>query len=200
MKSFVVSALILVVSLCVPRFASAQSFEVGAHAAFANWSEFEGTDKGVGGRLSFKPMPVLGIDADLTWYPGDYAPNRGPFSQRRVEGLFGVTVGPRIGRIRPFAKAAAGFLKVSPSGGAFACIAIFPPPLSCKLAGGDTLPAYEIGGGIEFDATSRLFIRGDIADRILQYPGPTFDDNFEIRDEDFFGHALRFTIGAGFRF
>lgn len=200
MKSFVVSVFISVVSLCLPAFASAQSFDVSVHAAFANWSEFEGTDKGVGGRVSFKPISLVGLDADVTWYPGDFSPEGVPFSQRRVEGLFGVTVGPRLGQIRPFAKAAAGFLKVSPTGGAFACITIYPPPLSCLLAGGDTLPAFEIGGGLEFDATSRTFVRVDVADRILKYPGPTFDSNFEVRDDSFLGHALRVTIGAGLRF
>ena len=103
---------------------------------------------------------MVGVDADVTWYPSDF-PDRIAFSRSRVEGLFGVTVGPRMNRVRPFAKAAAGFLKVGATPGAFACIAIFPPPLDCALAGGDTLPAYEIGGGVEIDATSRTFIRAD---------------------------------------
>ena len=50
------------------------------------------------------------------------------------------------------------------------------------------------------NATARTFLRVDVADRILKYPGPTFDANFERRDEGFFGHALRFTIGGGVRF
>lgn len=199
MKSFV-AVLTLVVSLSVVHSASAQSFDISAHAAFSKWSEFEGVDKGFGGRLSFKALPLVGIEADLTWYPSDFTPEGPPFSRSRVEGLFGATVGPDLGRIRPFAKATAGFLKVSPTNGAFACIAIFPPPLSCELAGGKTLPAFEIGGGIEIDAASRAFIRADITDRILKYPGPTFDKDFNVQNEGFLGHALRFTAGVGFRF
>ena len=131
--------------------------------------------------------------------PSDF-PDRIAFSRDRLEGLFGVTVGPRMHRVRPFAKAAAGFLKVGATPGAFACIAIFPPPLNCALAGGDTLPAFEIGGGVEIDATSRAFIRADVTDRILKYPGPTFDSNFEVRDEGFTRPraALHLRRGAAF--
>ena len=143
---------------------------------------------------------MIGVEADLTWYPSDFQQESAPFSRQRVEGLFGATIGPRLNGVRPFAKASAGFLKVSPTTGAFACIAIFPPPLACLLAGGDTLPAFEIGGGIEADAGSRYFFRADVTDRILKYPGPTFDSNFEIRDEGYLGHALLLTLCAGVLF
>lgn len=178
----------------------AQSIQVDAHFTSSKWSEFDSADNGFGGRVTFKPISLIGIEADLNWYPGEYEPDGVAFSRNRFEGLFGVTVGPKIDRIRPFAKVTAGFLKVGATPGAFACIAIFPPPLNCKLAGGDTLPAFEIGGGVEFDATSRVFIRGDVSDRILRYPGPVFDNNFEIREDGIYGHALRFTAGVGIRF
>jgi hypothetical protein len=177
--------------------AHAQSFEAGAHVATAKWSEFDDIDIGIGGRLTWKPLPLIGVDADLTWYPSDQL---GAFSRRRFEGLFGVTVGPKINRVRPFAKAAAGFVNVTGTTGAFACIAIFPPPLACALAGGDTLPAYEIGGGVEVDLTPRTFVRADVSSRMVQYPGPTFDRDGEVRSDGFFGQGLRFTFGAGFRF
>ena len=180
--------------------ARAQSFAASAHVASSQWSEFDGADLGVGGRLSWMPSPLIGVDADLTFYPSDFEPDGVPFSRRRVEGLFGATIGPRINRVRPFVKAGAGFLKVGPTAGAFACIAIFPPPLACVLAGGATLPAYEFGGGVEITATDRAFFRADLADRVLKYPGPTFDANFERRDDGFVGHALRLTFGAGLRF
>jgi hypothetical protein len=179
--------------------AAAQSFEAGAHFSSARWSEFDGADSGFGGRLTWTPTALIGVDAEATWYPSDF-PEGIAFTRSRVEGLFGATLGPRINRVRPFAKVAAGFLRVGATPGAFACIAIFPPPLSCQLAGGDTLPAFEIGGGISLDLTARSFLRIDVADRVLKYPGPTFDANFDVRDEAYFGHSLRFTLGAGFKF
>jgi hypothetical protein len=192
-------SVLLAASLFLPTAAFSQSFAVGAHVTSSRWSEFEGGDNGVGGRVTWLPLPVIGVEADFTWYPADF-PDGIAFTRNRVEGLFGVTVGPSRMRVRPFAKAGAGFLKVGPTPGAFACIAIFPPPLNCRLAGGETLPTYEIGGGIEIETTSRTFARLDITDRMVKYPGPTFDSNFEVRDEGYLGHAIRFTLGAGFRF
>jgi hypothetical protein len=179
--------------------AAAQSFEAGGVVAMSQWSEFDGTDVGFGGRLTWKPSSLIGIDAELLWYPSDF-PDRVAFSRSRFEGLFGVTVGPQLNRVRPFAKVAAGFLDVGATPGAFACIAIFPPPMACVLAEGRTLPAYEIGGGIDVGVTAKTFIRADITDRILQYPGPTLGDDFRARDDGFLGHALRFTVGGGVRF
>lgn len=186
--------------LLCSNLAAAQSFEGGLHLAASQWSEFDGTDLGLGGRLTWKPTALIGVDADLTWYPSDYPSERIAFSSSRFEGLFGVTVGPQMNRIRPFAKAAAGFLRTSEAPEAFPCITIFPPPLSCLMATGHTMPAYEIGGGVQISTTQTSFLRIDIADRLLEYPGPSLRANFELSDEGFYGHALRFTIGGGFRF
>jgi hypothetical protein len=177
-----------------------QSFEAGVHLASSQWSEFEGADVGVGGRFTWTPSSLIGVDADLTWYPSDFPPERFAFSGSRFEGLFGVTLGPRVNRLRPFAKAAAGFLRSSEAPEPFACIAIFPPPLNCLMAAGHTMPAFEIGGGVQVTTTQTTFLRFDVADRIVEYPGPAFGPNLELRDDAFFGHAVRFTIGGGFRF
>ena len=177
----------------------AQSFAASVAFASSRWSEFEGSDIGIGGRFTVMLGSVVGVDAEGVWYPSDF-PDQISFSRYRTEGLFGVTVGPRLNRVRPFAKAAGGFLKVGATPGGFACIAIFPPPLACVLAGGDTLPAYEFGGGVEFSATDRTLLRVDVTDRMLKYPGPSFDSDFERRDEGFYGHALRLTLAAGIKF
>jgi hypothetical protein len=186
--------------LLVASHAHAQSFEAGVHVALSQWSDFEGNDVGFGGRLTWKPSTLIGVDADLTWYPSDFPGDTVAFSSNRFEGLFGITVGPRINSFRPFVKGGAGFLDSSAAPEPFACILIYPPPLNCLMAAGQTMTAFEIGGGVEIDATERAFIRVDVADRVLKYPGPTFRANREVVDEDFFGHALRFTVGAGFRF
>jgi hypothetical protein len=180
--------------------AAAQSFEAGVHVAASQWSEFDGTDAGFGGRLTWKPSALIGVDADLTWYPSDFPGDIAAFSGNRFEGLFGVTAGPRINRVRPFVKAAAGFLNSSEAPEPFACILIYPSPLNCVMAAGQTLTAFEIGGGVEIDAADNAFVRVDVSDRILQYPGPAFNANREIIDENFYGHALKFTVGAGLRF
>ena len=180
--------------------AAAQTVELGLHISPAQWSEFDGTDLGIGGRISWLPLPLVGVDAELTLYPSDF-PDGFAFTDRRFEGLFGVTVGPRLDRVRPFAKAAAGFLNVAGAPEAIACIAIFPPPLNCLLAGGANMMTYEIGGGLEVNTPAQTFFRADITQRFLKYPGPAFRDGPRERvDEDFFGGALRLTFGAGIRF
>ena len=180
--------------------ARAQSFEAGVHIATSQWSEFDGNDIGLGGRFTWKPLSLVGVDADLTWYPSDF-PSDLAFSGSRIEGLFGVTAGPRLTRTRPFARAAAGFLQSTSAPEPFPCIAIFPPPLVCLMATGHTMPTFEIGGGVEIDATDRTFLRVDAGARMLRYPGPAFQNGLrEIRDDKFWGTALRFTIGAGYRF
>lgn len=179
---------------------SAQSFEASVHLASSQWSEFDGTDIGGGARLTFKPISMIGLDADVTWYPGDFPPDGVPFTGNRLEGFLGVTAGPRLAGFRPFAKVAGGFMKTGDAPAPFACIAIFPPPLNCLMSGAQTMPAFEIGGGVELTPTGRTLLRFDLTERFLKYPGPTFDRDRKIHDADFFGGALKFTIGAGIRF
>lgn len=184
----------------IPYSASAQSFEAGIHVPVAQWSEFDGTDAGIGGRLTWKPSSLIGVDADLAWYPSDFPSGNFAFSGSRVEGLFGVTVGPQIDRLRPFGKIAAGFLRSSEAPEPFACIAIFPPPLNCLMAAGHTMPAFEVGGGVQLDVAARSFARVDVSGRWLRYPGPSFTSVPLVREEEFWGGALRLSFGAGVRF
>ena len=193
----------LCLSLLSARPLSAQSadhvFQVGAQFATVTSGEFDKTDLGVGGRLSWHPMSLLGIEGEFNFFPGDF-PDTPSFSASRVEGLFGATVGPRFGAIRPFAKLRPGFVAFGEAPAAFACILIFPPPLNCTMAAGQTLFALDIGGGVEFFPSDRTFIRADVGDRAIRYPSPTIDSEGTVRDEDFFGHDFRFTIGGGWRF
>jgi hypothetical protein len=189
--------------VALPDQAVAQSnedrFELSVHVSTTLWSQFGRNDVGLGGRFAWHPVEPIGIVSEITLYPRDF-PDRVPFSRDRVEGLFGVTVGPRFGRLRPFARLRSGFLNVREAPQPIACILIFPPPLSCQLASGRTLLALDIGGGVEVFATHRTFVRIDAGDRLLKYPGPVFDGNFTRRDADFFSHDFRFAAGAGLRF
>jgi hypothetical protein len=117
-----------------------------------------------------------------------------------VEGLFGATVGPRVGSVRLFAKGRVGFLNVRPASQPFACILIFPPPLSCELGAGRTLPVFDVGGGLELFPTRRTFARVEIGDRVLKYPGPALARRGAILEHAFVSHDLRFAAGAGLRF
>jgi len=158
----------VVVAECGPALAQSTSgrFELGVQLSSAVSSQFDATDVGFGGRFAWHPVEPLGIEAEIDLYPGDF-PDQRAFSRGRVEGLFGVTVGPRFGRLRPFARLRSGFLDIREAPRPFPCILIFPPPLSCALASGRALTAFDIGGGIEVFATERTFVRVDAGDRLL---------------------------------
>lgn len=184
--------------LLVSTTASAQPIEAGIHITSAQWSEFDGSDWGIGGRFTLRPLRFIGFDADLVFYPQEF-PENPEFSGRRLEALFGITAGPQLGALRPFVKASYGFLNSGSAPEPFPCIAIFPPPLSCVMAEGHTLPAFEIGGGVQVDVGDRSFIRADIGSRWLRYPGPSFSGR-ELHDEDFWGARSRISVGAGVKF
>lgn len=175
-------------------------FEVGVQVASTQSGQFDAADAGVGGRIAWRPASLVGIEAELNLYPRGF-PDRRPFSRTRVEALFGVTAGVTVGRIRPFARLRPGFVDVHEAPAPFPCILIYPPPLACELASGRTLFALDAGGGVEIALTPRTFVRADLGDRLVRYPGPVFESHpRRIRDDAFFGHDVRFATGAGLRF
>ena len=198
--------IVVAVAVCVALTgrASAQSaadsFQAGAQLAVARSGQFESTELGIGGRVSWHPIALLGIESEIDLYPADFPGDSVPFSAARLEGLFGVTAGPRLGSVRPFAKIRAGFLRYSPATEPFACIAIFPPPLNCLMAAGGTRPIFDVGGGLEVFTGDRTFIRVDAGDRMVRYPGPSFAAGFTLHEGGFLGHDFRLSVGGGFRF
>ncbi len=179
---------------------SADAFQVGAQLAVARSGQFESTELGIGGRVSWHPVAMLGFESEIDLYPADFPSDGIPFSTRRVEGLFGVTAGPRLARVRPFAKVRAGFLHYSPPTEGFACIAIFPPPLNCLMAAGGTRAIFDVGGGLEVFTGERTFVRIDAGDRMVRLPAPTFVDGLNLRETAFFSHDFRLSVGGGLRF
>jgi hypothetical protein len=174
-------------------------FQVGGHFAAARSSQFDTNDFGLGALVAWRPIALVGVEGDVSLYPGDFS-GRVPFSGHRLEGLFGASVGPRVGRLRPFAKLRPGFLTFGAAPEPIACILIFPPPLHCTLAGGKTLFALDVGGGVEFSPTDRTFVRADAGDRLVRYPAPTLDVDGRARDDAFYSHDFRVTLGGGVRF
>jgi len=173
--------------------------ELALVVAIALSGQFDAADAGIGGRVGWHPGRFVGLEAELGVYPRDF-PRRQPFSGARVEGLFGMTVGVRSGRLRPFARLRPGFVRVGESPRPFACIRIFPPPLACELASGRTLLALDAGAGVEIGLTPGTFLRFDVGDRAVRYPGPVFDGERVIRQHPFFSHELRLAGSGGVRF
>lgn len=176
-----------------------ERFQVGAQVSTTAASELEETDVGVGGRVSWHPVGLLGVEAEVNLHWRDLPDDR-PITRGRIEALSGVTVGPRFNRFRPFARLRSGVVNVQAAPAPFPCIRIFPPPLLCELGAGRTLLTFDVGGGLELFTPGRMFFRVDVGDRLVRYPGPVFDRERRIRDKAFFDHDVRFAAGAGVRF
>ena len=173
--------------------------ELALVMAIAMSGQFEGADAGVGARVAWRPA-VWTIEAEVTAYPSEFPDDR-PFSRGRVEGLFGVTAGPTLGRLRPFARLRPGFLAIREAPRPFPCILIYPPPIECALARGHTLAVLDAGGGVEWLVTERAGLRFDAGDRMVRYPGPVFvSDPRRIQESSFWGHDVRFAASLGVRF
>ena len=174
--------------------------EVGAQLAVNDLAELETTDLGFGGRFGFRATPLFTFEGELNLFPSDI-PDEVPVTSSRLEGLFGVKLGPRFDRFSVFGKVRPGFVRFGEAPEPIACILIFPPPLSCVLAGGQTVFALDLGGGVELYPTDRSLVRFDVSDLMLQYKGPVFNRDREAFTEGgFWGHNLRVAFGAGFRF
>jgi hypothetical protein len=192
-----VSFVVLSVFVLSTATAGAQpQFDAGAQIVAARSGEFDANDTGIGGRFSWQATDLIGAEAEMNVYPRQF-PGPSAFSRSRIEGLFGATVGPRLGGVRPFAKLRPGF--VTFRGEPVVCILIFPPPLSCVLAAGRTVFALDLGGGVELFTGPRTFIRVDAGDRLIKYPGPSFRRGRAAQD-GFFSHDVRISAGAGVRF
>ena len=200
-RSFSTVALLIVIGYSRPARSQAiePRFDVTVHVVSTMSSEFDTTDIGVSGRVGWRPASIFGVEGEATWYPGDL-PDGTAISRGRVEALFGVTAGPTLGRIRPFARVRPGVVRFQPAPDPIACILIFPPPLGCVLASGRTMFAFDVGGGIEVLPTDRTLVRVDVGDRLVRYPGPSFTSDRSVRTEGFFGHDLRISVGGGLRF
>jgi hypothetical protein len=188
--------------LACPLVARAQSgrsrFDATLQVTWATSGQFDTTRAGVGGRLAWHPLPLVGVEGELAVYPGDWPDGR-VISRGQRELLGGVTVGPRLGGIRPFFKLRPGAVWVDEAPRPIACIAIFPPPLDCRLASGARLAALDYGAGVEVSA-GRALLRIDAGDRMVKYPGPVFDLQRRVRDSAFWSHDRRVSVGLGVRF
>jgi hypothetical protein len=149
--------------------------------------------------FAWNASPLIGVEAEVVIHPADMGPEPA-FSSGRVETLFGVSVGPRLQRLRPFVKGRLGIIRFWESPEPLACIAIFPTPVRCTLANGRTAVGVDIGGGVELLPPGRVFARFEVGDRLLSFPGPVRDSGGVVHEAGFFAHDLRMTFGAGITF
>src|SRR5262249_49912404 len=109
----VAAALLLIVSA---ENAQAQSeapkVEVGAHYTLLRLRDFDTTDSGVGGRLTYNLSDNFALEGEFNVFPEKRVNFANPFylDSRRTQGLFGVKTGIRSEKAGIFAKLRPGFV------------------------------------------------------------------------------------------
>lgn len=177
----------------------AGALQIGAQIPVSHFGELDSNDVGIGGRASWRLSRWIGVEGELNVYPGDI-PKRLAVSRNRLEGLAGITAGVNMNGWRPFVRLRPGFLRVASSPGPLVCTLIFPPSASCSLAAGETLLAFDLGAGIEVRTPGRTFVRFDVGDMLLRFPGPARDRDNQVHDGNYVRHQVRVATGAGWRF
>lgn len=171
-----------------------------ASAAFVGtrYSQFEEFDPGFGVALSYRLTGFLAADAQLAYFPKDLGP--AAFSGSRTEALLGVRIGPRLGRSGVFAAVRPGFVRFGEAPEPRPCILIYPPPLTCSLAAGDTVFALNLGAGFEAFPGEKGVLRIELGDDVLRYSGPGFDKGQRTFEDHLWSHNLRVAASVGIRF
>jgi hypothetical protein len=184
---------------------SKAAVDLGGQVTMLSLGEFDETVVGAGAQASWEVTPRLTVDGLLSVFPGDGGNDGGAVGKsRKVLGLVGVRTGQTFGRLQLYARARPGFLNFAAQD-SVACILIVPAPLSCRIAGGYTAFATEIGGGVRvaLDANHRLQLNVDVGDLLVRYaPGGQFrrDANLgEIADSTVASNLI-VNVGLGWRF
>jgi len=181
--------------------AQTRGIDVGGHVGVLRLGELDTTDVGVGPDVVWRMTPLLAIDGALTWFRGsDASTGRSSGHARRTLGLTGLQAVIGAGSVEVFGRARGGFLRFSP-GPPTVCIAIFPVPLVCQLAGGYTAFAADVGGGasVGLVPSGRLRASIEAADLLVRYGFTSFRPNGSTT-EGFVSHNLLIGIGAAWQF
>ena len=195
--AFVLGCALLAVA--PPAGADERRFDAALELAATRYGEFEETGVGFGARVSYRALPWLAVDGGLVFAPGDLG-ELTSFSGSQLEGLLGVRAGPRLGSASVYASLRAGFVSFAKAPGPVFCITIFPNPLSCVIAEGETAFAMNPGAGGEIPLGERVLVRLEAGDLLINYPGPAFTRDEAVFDESFWRHNFRAAVSVGWRF
>lgn len=173
-------------------------WDASVTASWTDYSQFDDTSFGLGLSVSRRLTNAFAADAQLGFSPSDLG--QLPFSGSRFEGYVGLRGGPRLGRHQVYAAVRPGFVRFSEAPAPVACIAIYPPPLVCSLAGGETLFAVQLGGGVELVPSERSLVRLEAGSLLVRYPGPGIARDSGVFDDALWSHNLRLGVSVGLRF
>jgi hypothetical protein len=158
--------------------------EVGAHYTLLRLRDFDITDNGVGGRVTFNLADSFGLEGELNFFPQrrDNFANLTSSDGRRTQGLFGAKYGMRSERAGIFGKLRPGFIRF---GEGTSVIGTTTPS--------ETAFALDFGGVFELYPSRSVALRFDVGDTVIRFSNPVFVDTF-------YSHNLQISTGVAFRF
>lgn len=191
-KMFFIVLAAATLSLLTPaQNANAQSetpkIELGAHYTVLRLRDFDTTDSGVGGRITYNITNSIGIEGEYNFFPEKRVLFTNPFylNSRRTQGLFGVKAGMRSEKAGVFGKLRPGFVHFGEGTFDPTILTILPVP----PAASSTEFALDAGGVLELYPSRAVALRFDVGDTMIRFGGLGYTS-----------HNLQFTAGVGFRF
>jgi hypothetical protein len=163
----------------------APKVEVGAQYTLLRFRDFDITDSGVGGRVTYNLSDNIGIEGELNVFPQKRSNNLTIFplfiDSTRTQGLFGVKTGLRSEKAGIFGKFRPGFVRFGESG---------------VLGTGQSFTqfAFDFGGVFELYPSRHVALRFDVGDTIIR-----FGSNF-TGGNAFNSNNLQISTGVAFRF
>ena len=206
---FLVFPVLFFVSVCGATTAAAQSpaprFEIGIQATMLRFSDFDRTNTGIGGRVTFELTPWAALEAEGNVTPDDdiLIPNAPAFAdiqvayrRRRADAFFGMKIGHRLEKLGVFAKVRPGFVRQTDRG--IECVGTDCARILMLFLQPEyrTEFAMDMGGGVEFYPSRRTVARVEVGDTMIRQrstapPCPASTCT---------SHNITTRVGVGFRF
>jgi opacity protein-like surface antigen len=161
--------------------ATAQSatdrLEISAQASLLRLSDFNATNAGVGGRVSFDLTTWAALDGEVMLFPHDTIAGAesttsiGGFRvaqhRRRTDALLGLRLGTRTERLGAFFRIRPGLTRLSDTG--IDCVGPGCAVVTLARTSYRTEFAFDLGGGMEFYPSPRTVARADLGDTIIRH-------------------------------
>jgi hypothetical protein len=204
-----IPAILVVVFVCSAVVAAAQPaasrLEIGPQASFLRLSDFDTTNAGVGGRVSYDLAQWVAVEGAGTFFPNDdvllaqstLAPDlRVTYARKRTAAFFGLKTGLRAHKLGVFAKARPGFTRLTAAGVPAPCVGTLCPLALLLRPEYRTEFALDLGGVLEFYPSARMVARFELGDTMIRHRS-TAPPCWQSRCTS---HNLSSLMGAGFRF
>jgi hypothetical protein len=149
--------------------------EIGAHYTLLRFRDFDTTDSGVGGRVTFNLADNIGLEGELNFSPFLF------IDSTRTQGLFGVKTGLRSEKAGIFGKFRPGFVRFGEN-------AVLPGQSFTQFA-------LDFGGVFELYPSRSVALRFDVGDTVIR-----FGSNFTADGSTFYSNNLQISTGVAFRF